>query len=172
MAQFDLPAGASPLGDDTREGFLAPLTEATTIALREVAATEGSPGPAFLTTTPVDLGMRSTVIDLNFPSGTGALVLSVPEAAAAEFASRVLAGQDVVIDAPLVDDCLGEITNVIAGQGKAMLYGTQWHYTFGTPRVASRRVSPFEGRSEWLVLSFQCELGTIFLQVSGVTPAK
>ena len=173
MAQFELPAGARPVGDEVRDQFLAPLTEATAIALREVAATEVSPGPAFLTTKPLDFGERSALIALNFPSGTGALVLSVPENAAAELATRVLAGQEVVVDALLINDCLGEIANVIAGQGKAMLYGTQCHYTFGTPRTASGpgRVSLFDGRPEWLVLSFQCELGTIFLQFAGVTPA-
>ncbi len=173
MAQFDLPAGARPVGAEILDQFLASLTEATTIALREVAATDVSPGPVFLSTSPVDVGQRSEWIDLNFPSDPGALVLSVPEAAAAVLATRVLTGQDVVIDSLLIDDCLGEIANVIAGQGKALLYGTEWHYTFGTPRAAAGpdRSASFQGRSDWLVLSFQCELGTIFLQVAGVTPA-
>ncbi|MFN0165193.1 MAG: chemotaxis protein CheX [Bryobacteraceae bacterium] len=173
MPQFDLPAGARPIGDEIQNQFLDPLIEATLIALREVAATEVSPGPAFLTTTPLDFGERSALIELGFPSGTGALVLSVPEAAAHPLATRMLTGQDVVIEALLIDDCLGEIANVIAGQGKALLHGTVWHYTLGTPRVASGlgRSPFFEGRLEWFVLSFLSEFGILFLQVSVVTPA-
>lgn len=174
MEQFDLPAGARAVENEIRAQFLAPFTDATAVSFREVAATEVFPGPALLTTKPLDFGQRSALIDLNFPSGTGALVLSVSEPAAGVLATRVLAGQDVAIDALLIDDCLGEIANVIAGQGKAMLYGTERHYTFGTPRVASGldRASFFEGRAEWYVLSFQSELGMIFLQIADVTLAK
>lgn len=174
MAEVDLPSGASPVEDAIQVQFLDPLAEATTVAFREVAATDVFLDTVCHTARPIHFGERSAMIELSFPSGTGVLVLSTTATAAATLAGRVLAGQDLDVDAFLIDDCLGEIANVIAGQGKAMLAETDRHYVFGTPRVASGLACGvfLGGRSGWFVLSFQCDLGLIFLQVSEVTPAK
>ena len=174
MMDVDLPPGAQPVDGAMQSEFVAPLAEAAGVAFREVAGSEIFLQTAFRISTPVDFGDRSALIELTFPSGPGALVLSVTDTAAQALASRVLAGQELTLDGPLVDDCLGEISNVIAGQGKAMLWGTDRHYTFGTPRVASGpgRAALFGSRLNWIVLRFQSDLGLISLQITEVTSAK
>ena len=171
MGDVELPNGATPIAGPLRDELLNPLAAAATVAIQEVARTEAVLNATFGTSTPLEFGQRSAAINVNCASGGGCLVLSVSDEAARELASRVLAGQNATIDAALIDDCLGEIANVIAGQGKALLYGTSWHYTFGTPTKASGagRAELFTPHAEWYILQFASNVGPLYLQVAAIS---
>src|SRR4051812_12669340 len=65
--------------------------------------------------------------------GQGRLVLSFPGRTAATLARRILAEAAVDADAMMVQDCMGEVANVVAGQAKALLVGSPSHFTLSTP---------------------------------------
>lgn len=168
MGTDELPEHATPIDSQLYDELLNPLAAAVAVAFQEVAKTEVILHASFcLSTAPHD-GDRSASINLNLPAGRGYLVLSVSASAADELANRILADQNATLDSSLIDDCLGELANVIAGQGKAMLYGTAWHYTFGTPRVAASSELPPDtsGDANWYILHFQSDVGLLSLQVA------
>jgi CheY-specific phosphatase CheX len=62
---------------------------------------------------------------------------------------------------------MGEITNVIAGQAKAMLHGTPHRFAFSTPRLLSGG-DPVPGAvagREFLVVVFASDAGDFTLQL-------
>jgi chemotaxis protein CheX len=69
------------------------------------------------------------------PAIDGSLVLSFPERTAAFLARQMLAGVTAEVDNQLIRDCVAEIGNVVAGQAKALLAGTPFHFAFSLPRV-------------------------------------
>jgi CheY-specific phosphatase CheX len=73
----------------------------------------------------------STVLGLGADT-PGWVILSLPRATAAALAMRVLAGVGKP-DEPLIRDCAAEVLNVIAGQAKALTFGTPYHFTLSTP---------------------------------------
>ena len=143
------------------EPLLDPLIAAATLTLAEMAQTtlevravsRSRPAPTLGT---IDVGV-------NLTSGPGgSLVLSVPEATAATLAGRVLAGVAAAPDHDLIGDCMGELVNVIAGQVKALLAGTPYHFTFDAPRIAGAD-RPGDG----LAITFQSDAGALSLQLDG-----
>jgi chemotaxis protein CheX len=75
-----------------------------------------------------------------------------------------------VADAPkdeLVPDCMGEIANVVAGQAKALLAESPYHFRFGTPTVLSGPGLEVSERpdAECLVVLFSSDLGDFALQL-------
>jgi chemotaxis protein CheX len=155
MADTDLPSE-----------FLNALTEATVTAFREVAATEVLLQVTTVAALPIGIGERYAFIDLTFPFGIGRLTLQTSAPNATVLAERVLAGQNLHIDDSLSNDCLGEIANVIAGQGKVLLVGSPWHYVFGTPYFADHHhISIYFSNAQQVALTFQCDLGLITLCV-------
>jgi chemotaxis protein CheX len=105
---------------------------------------------------------------IGLPSAAqGALVLFFPQATAAALARRILAGVAERVDDSLVRDCVGEIANVVAGQAKALLAGTPFHYSFSPPEVFSGGGSvplPKLG-TDCLFVTFTCVLGEFALEV-------
>jgi chemotaxis protein CheX len=157
---------ARPVADDVREQLVGPLVEAATVTLSEMAHAEPVVRLVYRTARPLTLGDLSAVIGLKSGPG-GALVVSFPRPTATAVAGRVLAE---VADAPgdeLVPDCVGEIANVIAGQAKALLAETPYHFTFGTPTVlsgAGLEIGLRDG-AEGLVVIFGSDLGEFAVQL-------
>jgi len=126
--------GAQSVTPVIREQLLEPFITATRAALGEMASTDvvvravcQNPGPHVL-------GDISAVLRLTSAT-QGTLVLSFPERTAAALAGRILASVSAEPDEQLIRDCVGEIGNVVAGQAKALLAGTPYHFTFSLPRV-------------------------------------
>jgi CheY-specific phosphatase CheX len=63
----------------------------------------------------------------------GWLALSFSAATADLLARRVLAGLTGQPDAHLIQDCIAELLNVMAGQTKTLLHGTPYLFTLSTP---------------------------------------
>jgi CheY-specific phosphatase CheX len=129
---------------------------AVPLALREMAGVEAvvrGAGPAGAADRFADL---STTIRLAAADGERRLVVSFPQRTAAELARRILAGAADEVTPELIADCMGEIANVVAGQAKALLFGTASHFTLSTPTVGTDLAEVADGR--WLI-RFDSEAG-------------
>ena len=133
----------------TPDEVVQAFVTAVETAVREMAGVEAVASPVHPITGPKDFGDLSAVLKLT-SGAEGCFVLSVPIATADTLARRILA--DVMPEpAPdMVRDCLGEVANVVAGQAKSLLAGTQYHFLFATPIVVDGRPA-MVGPGDWLV---------------------
>jgi chemotaxis protein CheX len=153
---------AEEIRDNLREAFVA----AVCAALSEMAGVEVVVREVF-PKAPDDPSAGISAV-LEFQSAlTGPLILTFPEPTASTLASRILTGVTGEVDASLIRDCVGEIANVVAGQAKAMLAGTAFHFTFAVPKVVvggDPELQPKPGQ-ECLGLSFESVLGGFTLRL-------
>lgn len=156
-----------PVGAATQHEVLDPFIEAVSMTLREMVGVDVAVQAVFEKSAHQTVGDVSALLTLAFPA-EGRLVLSFPAPTAAALARRVLAD---VVDEPdpaMVNDCMGELTNVIAGQAKALLLGTRYHFTLSTPTVltgAGREIRHPEG-AHCLVVTFASDVGDFALELS------
>ena len=154
-----------PIPDEIRKEILNAFIVATCSTAAEMAQSVAEVCERCATLTPRAVGDITVVLDLR-PGRGAMLVLDFPGPTAQALAKRVLAGTGATDDA-LVRDCMKEITNIIAGQAKAMLQGTPRRFAFSTPRILSGRNVALEqpaGR-EYLVAHFISDAGDFTLQV-------
>src|SRR5262249_21629264 len=113
---------------------------------------------------PATLGDVSAVLPLT-PGIVGPLVVGFPAQTAAAFAARMLDGEGGTVAADVVADCMGEVANVIAGQAKALLAGTPYHFAFGTPKVVrgAGHEIPSPPGEDCLVAVFASDAGAVAL---------
>jgi chemotaxis protein CheX len=131
-------------------------------ALREMAGVEAVASPVHPARGANDFGDLSAVLRLT-AGAAGCVVLSTTAAAADAVARRILAD---VIPEPgpeMVRDCLGEVANVVAGQAKAHLAGTEFHFRFATPTVVTGRPTDV-GATDRLV-EFRSDAGPFTLHL-------
>jgi CheY-specific phosphatase CheX len=93
----------------------------------------------------------------------GWLILRIPPATAAELAGRVLGSVEEKPDTALIRDCVAELLNVIAGQAKALVYGTPRHFTLATPTVVT--AAPTGDSADQWVIPFNSDVGAFSLLV-------
>lgn len=166
-----VPMNAEPIADETREQILAAFLAAVETALREVAMTEGVVHATYRVAAPRHRGELVAMLELSSAAQT-CLAVELSGTTAAALAQRVLADTFPNPDAALIRDCLGELINVSAGQAKALLHGTPWQFTFGTPRVDSGAESPIVSPQEGLVGVMATDVGEVIVQVFLKDPAR
>jgi chemotaxis protein CheX len=157
---------ARPVPDGVREQLLEPFIAAARLTLAEMAGTGAAVRAVYRTRQPRVDG--DTTVMLGLTSGpVGALVLGFPGRTAAALAGRVLAGVVEGPDEGMVRDCMGEIANVLAGQAKALLLGTPYHFSLSTPTVLSRAEHEVRSHPEadCLVVAFASDVGDFALQL-------
>lgn len=157
---------ARPIPDDIRRDILDAFIAATCATLAEMAETGADARDVYASATPRPSGDIIVVLGLT-PTPGAMLVLDFPGPTASALASRVLAGADGASDDAIIRDCMGEITNVIAGQAKAMLHGTPYRFAFSTPRIVSGRgpVPATETGRDFLVVVFASDAGDFTLHL-------
>jgi chemotaxis protein CheX len=156
--------GAEPVSAEIREKLLDPFIAATGAALGEMASAEVvvravSRGPGRHPS-------ENICAELRFTSGIeGSLVLIFPQDTAEALAKRILVGVSSEVDPQLIRDCVGEIGNVVAGQAKALLAATPYHFTFSLPKVVY--VEDFQAPPVpvCLVADFNCNSGEFALEL-------
>jgi chemotaxis protein CheX len=156
--------GAEPVSAEIREKLLNPFIAATGAALGEMAST----GVVVRTVSrgPGRHPSGNVCAELRFTSGIeGSLILIFPEGTAVALAKRMLAGVSTEVDAQLIRDCMGEIGNVVAGQAKALLAATPYHFTFSLPRVTDVEDFQLPPLPNCLVVAFNCDLGEFALEL-------
>jgi chemotaxis protein CheX len=155
------------VGEDAQSLPLESFITAATVALAEMAGTEVSVRDVYQATLDAPWGDVSAMVSIKSASD-GLVVLSFPERTAAAIAERVLADVKAVINESLVQDCVCEIANVIAGQAKTLLAGTPHQFAYSLPRVVSGDLSqsrPETGRG-CLVAAFRSDLGEFTLRLA------
>ncbi len=133
MSEF-AAEGLLPASSEIRHKLVDPFITATRAALGEMARTEVVARAVYQNRGHHMLADVTAVIRLTSVI-EGCLVLSFPERTAATLAKRMLADVSAEVDEQLTRDCVGEIGNVIAGQAKALLAGTPYHFSFSLPTV-------------------------------------
>jgi CheY-specific phosphatase CheX len=135
---------------DMDEAKIEPFFEATVSTLRDMAGVEvGSVGRVWVgvDNAPDELKAVIRLIAVR----EGSLMLSLSRQNAETITRKILefsGGSGSPRE--LVMDALGEVVNVIAGQAKALLYGTPGHYTLGTPVVTDGSAAVPDGE-RWVV---------------------
>ncbi len=163
---FDIaPGGGQAVAGEIRDQLVEPFITATRAALGEMAATEVAVRAVYQTALHHTLGDIAAVLRLR--SGTeGFLILGFPRQTAAALAGRILAGVAAELDEDLMRDCVGELANVVAGQAKAILAGTPYHFAFSLPEVvAGAKEFPSQPCSDCLVVDFGSDAGEFALQL-------
>jgi chemotaxis protein CheX len=115
---------------------LEPFVTAVTTVLREMAGVEVAAKSARRPVggdRPADL---AAVVRLLAPV-EGWMALCFEPATAVALARRVLAGAAAVPVGEMAPDCAGELANVVAGQVKALMFGTPHHFSISLPSVGS-----------------------------------
>ncbi|HEX3152762.1 MAG TPA: chemotaxis protein CheX [Gemmataceae bacterium] len=142
----------------TADELVGAFTAAVPFALRELAGVEAidlATGPASRAE-PVEL---CATIRLDTSVGPWRMILCLSDATAAELARRILA--DAVVSTPeLIQDCMGEVANVVAGQAKALLVGSPSHFYLSTPDVQTG--GPVDGANGQMI-RFGSEAGEFAL---------
>lgn len=152
------------------EGPSAPLESfisAAQVALAEMAGTEVAVQEVYQATLDNLWGDVCAIVSIKSAT-EGLFILSFPEKTAAALAERVLADAKAAITENLIQDCVGEVANVIAGQAKTLLTGSPHQFTFSLPRVVSGNVSQSHSEPSrgCLVAVFQSDLGEFRLHLS------
>ena len=154
-----------PVVGTIRDRLVEPFLAATCAALGEMAPTEVAVRSACWETHPNSSGDLVAVLGL--VAGTeGALVLRFPKRTAAALATRILAEVTEEVDENLLQDCVGEIANVVAGQAKALLADTPYRFTFSLPRVVAG-ASEFQPQAglDCLAINFSSDQGEFTMQL-------
>jgi CheY-specific phosphatase CheX len=148
---------------DTPGELIESFTTAVTTTLREMAGVEAVVRETFRAAGGEALADVSAALRLDADVERG-VILSFPLRTAATLAGRVLAEVGGEPDEGMIRDCAAELLNVIAGQAKALLFGTPHHFTFSTPTV------PAVGPAGESVVRFDSDAGPFALHL-GPPPA-
>jgi CheY-specific phosphatase CheX len=163
---LSIAKGSQPVSPEVREQFLEPFISATTLAMSEWARTDVAVLDVFQQTFTQSFGDLAAL--LRFKSENEEfIILGVTYPTASGLAKRVFDGVLDVVDPAMIDDCIGEMGNVISGQAKALLAGTPYQFSFSTPLVARSdgpELSGMKGR-DCLVIMFACDLGEFAVQL-------
>jgi chemotaxis protein CheX len=132
--------------DDLVEAFAT----AVPFALKEMADVEAVVRDSRVASAADGFADVAATIRLATRCGEGRLVLSVPKQTAAALARRILVEVGIVVTPDVIRDCIGEVANVVAGQAKAQLVGSDSHFTLSTPIVETgEQVQPTSSR--WII---------------------
>ena len=154
---------------DVRGQLVEPWLEATRAALGEMAGTEVSVKAIYKAPGQDKLGELNAVVPIT-SSSLRALILSFPHHTATGLARRILPEPENV-DETLVQDCVGELANVVSGQAKALLAGTPYQFTFSLPKVVvgPNPIQLEEGETN-LVIALKCDQGELALRLVIFSP--
>ena len=156
---------AQPVAPELRAQLVEPLITAVTQTLSEMAGAEAFARSVYQRETPAVLGDVSASLEISSPL-EGALILSFSKGTAEALEKRVFAEVVSEPDRALLPDCMGEIANVLAGQAKALLAGTPYHFIFSTPHVStSEHGIKLRENMDSLVIAFDSDLGGLALQL-------
>ncbi|HEV8070452.1 MAG TPA: chemotaxis protein CheX [Planctomycetaceae bacterium] len=156
--------GSEPVSAEMRETLLNPFITATSAALGEMANTEVT--VQAMSRGPGRRPLGYICAELRLTTGIkGSLVLVFPKHTAETLAKRMLAGVSIEVGEQLIRDCAGEIGNVVAGQAKALLAASPYHFAFSLPTVVDvTNFQPPPGL-DCLIVAFNGDSGDFALQL-------
>jgi CheY-specific phosphatase CheX len=140
---------------DAPTELIEALSTAVPFALREMAGVEVVVRSADRARPEQSAGVWAQ-IRLTTTGGAWRLSMSFPQPTAEFLAGRILAGTGAE-GVDMVRDCAGEVANVVAGQAKALLVGSPFHFTLSTPTVFTG--PPTGPATEGWVIRFDSDAG-------------
>lgn len=146
----------STLPPEIAEAF----TEAAITTLRELVQVEALPSAA--DTEAISGPVIVATIQL-LRASPGSFSLVLPESVASQLATRYLP-PGAQLTPEMIGDVAGEFANVIAGQAKTMLKGTNYHFNLSTPTIA--RVFHENSLSRNQSIRFSSEIGHVSLEIA------
>ncbi len=141
--------------------LLGPFIEATRTTMGEMAGTDIRVQVTDKTVQP--RAVFSVIVALT-SSTIRTLILDFPETTAIALAKRILPESDAELEESLIQDCLCEIANVVAGQAKAMLANTAHQFSFSLP-IMNSEVPRAAGSEQYLTIQFGSNQGAFTLQL-------
>jgi CheY-specific phosphatase CheX len=154
-----------PTNQDVLDQLLEPFIAGVHAALSEMAGTEVAVQSVHRATELTKRDDIEVMVELT-SANLRVLILSFPEKTATNLARNILAENAPELDESLIQDSMGEIANVVAGQAKSLLAGTPDHLTFSLPKLfgSSDELRTPEGM-ETFAATFLCDHGPFVLQV-------
>lgn len=149
---------------ELRGQLAEPLSTAVRQTLGDMAGVEVALQSVHGREAPAALGDIAVLLELT-SARNGLLIMSFSTRTAQALAGHVLAEVREELTPALVQDCMGEITNVIAGQAKALLHGTRHHFSFSPPLIQTASSLKLPEGMESLVLAFDSDAGGCALQL-------
>jgi chemotaxis protein CheX len=120
--------------DDIRANLLEQLVVSAVSTLAEMAQISAFARGFSVTSSVREFGDHFILMALK-PIPNDFLMLCIPKQAAETIARGMLAESHIDPDRSLMLDAMGELVNVIAGQAKALLSETPYHFSFATPKL-------------------------------------
>ena len=113
-----------------------------------------------------DSGDVTGIIDLVSKQKTGSIAISFTKPVASEIARRML-GMDSEIPDSELKDLVGEITNMMAGSAKGLLYDQGYEFDMAIPRVVQDSQAEIKHKVQGpiIVLPFNTDSGKFFVEL-------
>jgi len=113
-----------------------------------------------------DSGDVTGIIDLVSEQKTGSIAISFTKPVVEEIAKRML-GMDGEIPASELSDLVGEITNMMAGGAKGLLYEKGYEFDMAIPRVVddSKKEIRHKVQGPIIVLPFNTDSGRFHVEL-------
>jgi CheY-specific phosphatase CheX len=127
-------SGGRPVAGAIDDQLALPFVEAIRVAFLEMAGIEVAMRGLFRIGLPIACDL-ATIVELA-ATPPMALLLGFPERTAAALTAAILRDVNVPRDKTVVQDCVCEIANVVAGHAKTALAGTHCRFTYSLPRIA------------------------------------
>lgn len=156
---------AERVPDSLRDLLIGPLITAVRQTLAEMVGVEVCVRAVYQRTSPTALGDLSAVLALPTPRD-GLLILSFSAPAAETLGRRILAEVNTQPTPELIQDCVNEVGNVVAGQAKALLVATPYHFTFSPPTTDLTKTHLLSRNVTSVVIAFDTDIGNLALQVA------
>ncbi|MFO0865167.1 MAG: chemotaxis protein CheX [Gemmataceae bacterium] len=155
---------SAPLTSETELHLAESFATAGAQALREMAHTEPVVRRTFRQA--IDRWLGDVAAEIMTEGKTfDAIAFGATDATALALTRRVLGNANRTLDAGIIEDCMGELANVIAGQAKALLAQSTHRFTFATPHVMRFGTKENRsGRRDVMVASLFTDCGPVAVQ--------
>jgi len=166
LSEVENRCNIEPVLTELREQLLEPFVEATLLTLKEMAQADAKVHTVYRKLGYRIFGDYSALVGLKSDS-EGTLVVTFPKATGDELAKRVLAPLGIGVTDELVQSCLAEIANIIVGQAKGKLAGTNYRFQMSIPTVVAgpNHEIKYKQGLPCLVASFTGDIGDFALQI-------
>ena len=115
---------------------------------------------------PFDSGDVTGIIELVSEQKSGSIAISFSKPVVREIAKRMLGLEEDVSDSEL-NDLVGEITNMMAGSAKAMLYDQGFEFDMAIPKVVEDSLNEISHKVQGpiIVLPFTTDSGKFYVEL-------
>ena len=146
--------------------FINPVLDAIVNVLETMAQIKPQIGSPRIKTDKKSLGIVTGIIDMKGTQTTGSIAISFSKAVALEIATRMLRMEFKQVD-DLVQDLVGEISNMVAGGAKAKLEECGYDFELTLPRVITGEEHLVDHKLDGptILLPFKTESGDFFVEM-------